>query len=826
MLKKLTTTLCLALSASTLSAQQLRPASSDKIYHEMSQLKHLVNVLYVAAHPDDENTRLLAWLVNQKNIRTGYLSLTRGDGGQNIIGSEQGEALGLIRTHELIEARKIDGAEQFFARAIDFGFSKTYTETFNHWDKNTLVGDAVWVIRNFKPDIIICRFPPNKDAGHGQHAASAIVAEEAFRAAADYKQYPEQLKYVGVWAPKSILWNTYKFGDRNTTSDDQFKMPVGDYLPTMGMGSGELAGISRSIHRSQGAGTPSVPGIQTEYFKYVGGDTINSKLFEHINTTWGRVGRPEIGDKIKQMLAAFDFKHPDASLPELISIRKMIATVSDAYWREQKLKEIDQIILDCSGIMAEFYGKTPHAVAGSSMPATLKVIGRSSYTDTKLIGINWGDGTDTICTVNLTGDSLVSLDHNTKISPDAALTEPYWLSSAPTSPGLFSIPGYDVLGKPETPPSLNITLKLSINKQVFSVQVPYSYKKLDPLKGDVVEQLRIVPKGSIAFVSGILIPNEQGNIPVSIKIHTYAPINNATLYVKERINNVMSLPNITLAANTDTLIQLVIPAAKWNATKSISEKYLYTVLESDNAVVNKNLHLIQYSHIPALQYFTDAYAKVIPRNWKYKAKNIGYIVGAGDVVPEILRQVGLNVDVLKEADLSDIISLKKYDAILVGIRAINVEKRMSAWMPLLLKYAESGGTLVMQYNTTQDMATTKMGPYPFSLASDKRVTEEQATVTVLDSNSKLLNQPNKITSDDFLGWVQERGLYFPVKVDDKYKTLLSMHDEGEEPLNTAVLYTPYGKGHYIYTSLSFFRQLPAGNTGAIRLLLNMLSVGK
>ncbi|MCD6065027.1 MAG: family deacetylase, partial [Flavipsychrobacter sp.] len=279
-------------------AQQVRPANSAQIYNEIARLKNLTNVLYFAAHPDDENTRLLAWLANDQHIRTAYLSLTRGDGGQNILGTEQGAALGLIRTHELIEARKLDGAEQFFTRAIDFGFSKTHQETFKHWNEDQLVSDAVWVIRKFRPDVIICRFPPNEQAGHGQHAASAIIAEKAFHAAGDPTKYPDQLKYYGAWQPKRIVFNSFRFGDRNTITTDNIKVPVGQYSPLIGMGYGELAGISRSIHKSQGAGTPSTPGVQTEYFKHVAGEPMTNSLFDGIDISWKRVKNPEIDRQI------------------------------------------------------------------------------------------------------------------------------------------------------------------------------------------------------------------------------------------------------------------------------------------------------------------------------------------------------------------------------------------------------------------------------------------------------------------------------------------------------------------------------------------------
>jgi LmbE family N-acetylglucosaminyl deacetylase len=785
-------------------------------------MQHLVNVLYVAAHPDDENTRLLAWLVNDRNVHTAYLSLTRGDGGQNILGSEQGEALGLIRTHELIEARKIDGAEQFFSRAIDFGFSKTYQETFRHWSQSQLTYDATWVMRKFRPDVVICRFPPNTMAGHGQHAASAIIGAAAYKAAGDQSQFPGQLSTYAAWHPKRILQNTYRFGDRNTTSEDQFKFQVGQYLPLLGMGSGELSGISRSVHKSQGAGTPSVPGMQKEYFKLIDGDTLTTSLFDGIDTSWGRVGRPDIGADLAGIIARFDFLHPDASIPALIALRSKVIEVKDEFWKNQKLAELDKTILDCSGLLAEVYAKQPQAVRGSTLPFTLHVIARSGAPVT-LQSIAWGNA-DTTTNLRIPVDVMLSFDHSITIPADAANTQPYWLASAHQTKDMFGIPSDSLLGLPEAAASLNTTLQIEIAGVSFAVRVPLSFKKLDPVKGDVVEQLRIVPDAVVAFNTGLLITRPDGAVQAEVRLHTFKDIKDATLVIAGAAGQVATVRGLNLTEGTDTLIQVHIDAAQAKSQSS-GDYSLTATLTAGGRTYDRSLHLIQYNHLPTLQYFTDPVARVLRANWKTTAKKIGYIEGAGDYIPTFLRLAGLEVDVLKDGDLTSAANLKKYDAIITGIRAVNVEKKMSYWLPVLMEYAKNGGTLVMQYNTLQDMATTKLGPFPFTL-SDKRVTEEDAAVTFVDPKARLLNYPNTITNADFDGWVQERGLYFPSKWDDNYKPLFSMHDEGEDPLTGCTLYAKTGKGNYIYTTLSFSRQLPAGNKGAIRLLMNMLSAGK
>lgn len=819
-MKKLLTIGILALSAIHTEAQQVRPASSTQIYHEIAQLNNLVNVLYLAAHPDDENTRLLAWLVNDQHINTAYLSLTRGDGGQNILGNEQGAALGLIRTHELLEARKMDGAGQYFTRAIDFGFSKNADETFKHWDKALLTKDVAWIYRKFRPDVVICRFPPNANAGHGQHAASAILAEEAYKVSGDKTMYPEQLKYYKAWQPKRVLFNSFRFGDRNTTAEDQFKLSVGQYSPGIGMGYGELAGISRSIHRSQGAGTPSIPGVQTEYFKLVAGDSFKTSLFEGIDITWGRVGRPEIGEQIQEILSAYDFNHPEKSLKALLALRKEIETVKNNYWRTQKLKELDELILHCSGLMAEVYTRQAEATRGETLSFTLRIIARSDE-PILLYSVKWLQS-DTTMRISLGKDSLLNFEKKITIPNNATYTEPYWLIDGNNDNGHFKVPADSLIGHPTTPHPLHITANIRIGGSDFTLNVPLSFKKLDPTHGDVIEQLRIVPDASVEFTSGLIVADGDGSVQATVRIHPNKSISNASLVVYSK-DMVYEAKALNLQKGIDTVIVAKFSSKEVN-TFSKDDFYLLANLQTDNGLCARQQNIIKYEHLPTLQYFTPAYAKVLRSNWKSTVKRIGYVEGAGDNVAEVLRLAGLQVDILSEQDIT-LERLKKYDAILTGVRVINTEKRMNYWMHILNQYVQQGGTLVMQYNTLQDMATTNIGPYPITLAN-LRVTEEDASIALLDAKHKTLNSPNKITNEDYADWVQERGLYFAGKWDDKYKPLFRMNDTGEKPLDGSTLYTQYGKGHYIYTSLAFFRQLPAGNKGAIRLLLNMLNVGK
>ncbi|KQT18510.1 hypothetical protein ASG31_07270 [Chryseobacterium sp. Leaf404] len=814
------------------SAQQIRPSKSSEIYRDLKTLKHLPKVLYLAAHPDDENTGLLSWLINDQNVETGYLSLTRGDGGQNLLGTEQGAALGLIRTHELLEARKLDGAQQFFTRAIDFGFSKNTTDTFKQWDEKSITADVVWVIRQFRPDVIICRFPPNAAAGHGQHAASAVVAEKAFRLAGDKNAFPDQLKYVNVWQPNRILWNTFRFGSNNTTSEKQLKVTVGQYDAQLGMGYGELAGLSRSLHKSQGAGTQSVAGIKTEYFSYVDGEPAKSTLFDGIDKTWTKEGNVDIDKSLDKIISNFNFNRPDLSLPDLLALRKKVAAMKESDFKKNKIKSLDQIILSCTGFMGEAVTNTAEAVAGENYSFRLNLISRAEN-PVILENVKWLNQSENF-NRKLSKDSLITIQHQVQIPSDAALTEPYWLAAPAKDAATFSVPDETSVGLPEAESPLNVLLDLKIGSEKFQVKLPLSFKKLDPVRGDVVEALRIVPALELKFSQPLYLvkENEDLNVSLNFKVNSNRQFNNGKvnlMFNGERLGG----GDVKAVKGKDFTVNFVIPNAELSLIKS-DQLQLEAGFVADGITYNKKQVLIQYPHLPSLQYFAPATVSVMKGDIKAAVKKVGYIQGAGDFIPEFLRIAGVQVDVLKDEDFYGNIDesgngslkrLSQYDAIVLGVRANNTEKKLGRWMPFLWSYVKAGGNLVMQYNTNQDATVDQLGMYSFSIAN-KRVTEENASVRFLNPNHKLLNYPNKITENDFSGWVQERGAYFPDKWDSAYEPLFEMRDTGEEPLQGSTLYAKYGKGNFIYTPLAFFRQLPAGNLGAARLFLNFLSAQK
>ncbi|WP_294218010.1 PIG-L family deacetylase [uncultured Chryseobacterium sp.] len=828
MFKKVFLGCILGFSTVLCSAQQVRPSKSSEMYRELKTLKHLPKVLYLAAHPDDENTGLLSWLVNDQNLETGYLSLTRGDGGQNLLGTEQGAALGLIRTHELLEARKLDGAQQFFTRAIDFGFSKNTTDTFKQWDENSITADVVWVIRTFRPDVIICRFPPTAAAGHGQHAASAVVAEKAFKLAGDKTAFPDQLRYVNVWQPKRLLWNTFRFGAVNTTAENQLKVTVGQYDAQLGMGYGELAGLSRSLHKSQGAGTQSVAGIRTEYFSHVAGEPAKATLLDGVTKTWTSKGNADIDQTLDKIIAAFNFNNPDLSLPALLALRKKVMALQDPELKKDKIKSLDRIILSCAGFMGEAVTNQPEAVAGNQYNFKVNLISRADN-PVILENIQWLNQSENL-NRKLAKDSLITIGHDIRIPADAALTEPYWLAKPAVNAATFSVPNDTLIGLPEAESPLNVMLGLKIGAEKFQVKLPLSFKKLDPVRGDVVEALRVVPALELKFAQPLYLvkDNEDLHLSVTLNVNSDQKFSNGKLnlmYNGERLGGA----DISSIQGKEITVDGIIPKAKLASIRS-NRLQLDADYVTGGITYNKKQVLIQYPHLPSLQYFAPATVAVMKGDIRSTVKKVGYIQGAGDFIPEFLRIAGIQVDVLKDEDFygnADASGdrLSQYDAIVLGIRANNTEKKLGRWMPFLWAYAKAGGNLVMQYNTNQDKTVDQLGMYPFNIAN-KRVTEEHAAVTFLNPTHKLLNFPNKITPDDFKGWVQERGAYFPDQWDAAYEPLFEMHDTGEEPLQGSTLYAKYGKGNFIYTPLAFFRQLPAGNTGAARLFMNFLSAQK
>ncbi|MFN5938287.1 MAG: PIG-L family deacetylase [Sphingobacteriales bacterium] len=812
-----------------LLAQTPKTWSSAEILSSMEKLNVLGSVLYVAAHPDDENTRLLAWLARDRQYRTGYLSITRGDGGQNLIGEEQGVALGLIRTQELLAARRIDGAEQYFTRAYDFGFSKSTEEALRVWDKEKILADVVWVIRKFQPDIIITRFPPDARAGHGHHSGSAVLAIEAFKAAGDPNRFTEQFsKGVKPWQAKRILWNTFNFGGNNTISNDQFKVDIGTYNALLGKGYGEIAAESRSQHKSQGFGVPASRGSSFEFFTLTGGEPIKSSLMDGITTNWDRVeGADEIKMLINELIKSFSYHQPSQSVKQLVTLYKKVRSLSDSYWKSQKLKEIQQLIEACSALYVEAYSTQPYIVQGDSIRFNLQMINRSQ-TVMQLINMKLNSFDSTV-QIKLPFNQSISISNSLPVSEDYEISQPYWLREK-MNPGSFQVVNQELIGKAENGPSFEAQFEIEIEQEKFTITRPVWYKHTDPVKGELFDPLAVVPPVSLNTDPGILLfrKDQMQSKPYTVSATAYTRIDSsiATLHNRTQQKE-KDIKNISLAISKGMNKNVVVQYSN-SELNGTDVDLIQSSLEYKNSKLNQANYLalasIQYDHIPPIKYFYQDGISVLNLDIRTSGKKAGYVKGAGDKIPEALIQLGYQVDYLDEKALSG--TLSEYDVIVMGVRAYNIHEWLVGAYPALMKYVEEGGVLLAQYNTNSfvgPLRGIKIGPYDLTI-SNGRITDENSAVQFVDPGHPLLNWPNKISNADFNGWIQERGIYFADRWSTEYKPVLAMRDPGEkEDRLGSIVMASHGKGRFIYTGLVLFRQLPAAVPGAYRLFANLIA---
>ncbi|MGZ5254724.1 MAG: PIG-L family deacetylase [Flavitalea sp.] len=813
-------------AVSKLSAQQY---NSAEIYSDIQKLKVLGSVLYIAAHPDDENTRLLAFLAQERQYRTGYLSLTRGDGGQNLIGDEQGIDLGLIRTQELLAARKVDGAEQFFTRAFDFGFSKSTTEALKKWNEEKILADAVWVIRNFQPDIIITRFPEDDRAGHGHHSASAVIAHRAFIAAADSTKFPEQFKFgVKPWKTRRLFWNTFNFGGNNTTSPDQLKVDVGGYNPVLGLSYGEIAATSRSQHKSQGFGVPASRGASYEFFTQWEGDKAGSDPMEGIDVSWKKAGNA-FEPSIDVILKEYSLFNPAASLKSLVALKKQFNNLPDSYWKKRKVLELDRIIERASGLFLDATTNNEYAIQGDSVRVNLVAINRSgANVRLKNIGLSTFDSS---INRSLTNNTSYTLQQVFPVPDSMPVSHPYWMIER-MEDASFVVNNQELIGKPWNDPAMSVSFVVEIEGEELQIRKPVQYKYTDPVKGELYQPITVVPAVTLTTDPSILVfrKTEKQKKEMLVNLH-------ANKEIKGYNANVYARMGSKQYENKDAALDLNAGSAK---------DYLFTISNAD-MLKNEQLQLqayselkngkelqpayltttsIKYDHIPNIHYFYPDAVKLLNIDLKTAGKKIGYIEGAGDRVPIALQQMGYEVTFLKEKDITSTY-LAHFDAIITGVRAYNVHSFLQARYSILMDYVEKGGNLIVQYNTNNQLGGIKsrIGPYPFNI-SRGRITDENSPVEMVIKDHPVLNYPNKIVQKDFEGWIQERGIYFADQPDPRYQSPLKMNDPDENSLGGSLLVGDYGKGTFVYTGLVFFRQLPAGVPGAYRLLANIIALNR
>jgi LmbE family N-acetylglucosaminyl deacetylase len=789
--------------------RELSGAAAEKL--ALEKLNVTGSVLMVAAHPDDENTALLAYFARGRKLRTGYLSLTRGEGGQNLIGPQQGDALGVIRTQELLAARRIDGAEQFFTRAIDFGFTKTAAETFDKWGHDKILSDVVWVVRRFQPEVIILRFSGTPRDGHGQHQASAILGKEAYFAAADPARFPEQLKWVKPWQAKRLMWNTFGFTKEQEAETaklpNKVEVDLGDYDPVLGYSYGEIAGASRSMHRSQGMGAPERKGTQKNFLQTIAGDPAKKDAFDGIDLTWDSIpGSAEVSRLLAEANRTFDLEHPEKTVPLLLKAEPLMAALHRPV-AERKHRELLDAIALCAGLNRE------------NLPVTLESVsmdGIAHCPEAKASG------------KPLPGNAPETVSLSVTIPADQPYSQPYWLRY-PKQGETYTVPDQTEIGLAENPPLFQAHFKIRMEGQELAFMRPAVYRYIDRVQGELMRPIVVEPPVAVEMPSqAIIFPTPSGKtVPVQVTANAAAQSGVIRLEAPTGWSVTPDSREFHLTeAGTEAVVAFHVTPPSSDAKGT-----LRATAKVDDHLINVGTEVLSFPHIPAQTLFPPASINIARADIRTLAKRVGYVMGAGDEEPEALRQIGIEVSLLAPDDLARG-DLSRFDAVVTGVRAYNTRADLRANHERLLDYVSQGGTLVVQYNVLEGGFTAgdptilaHIGPYSLKTGRD-RVTVEEAPVVFPTPDSPLLREPNKITEKDFEGWVQERGLYFASEWDSRYKPLFEMHDPGEKPMLGGTLYTKYGKGAYVFTPLSWFRELPAGVPGAFRVFANLLSAGK
>ena len=808
---------------------------------KLAELNNLGSVMMIGAHPDDENNALLAYLARGRHVRTAYLSLTRGEGGQNLIGPEQGDELGIIRTQELLAEHRIDGSEQYFTRAIDFGFSKTAAETLTKWPREKILGDVVWNIRRFRPDVIILRFTGTPRDGHGHHQVSAILGKEAFSAAADPNRFPEQLKYVKPWQAMRLMTNLAAFNAEQEKEiakiPDKLELDLGAYSPQLGMSWGEIAGWSRSLHRSQGQGSPERRGEIRNYFVTNAGDKPKKDLLEGVNLSWSRVnGGSPITAILDQAAQSLNPEHPEAELPLLAKARPLIASVAESSkdpLAERKLKELDETMAECSGLWADAQSDKFDVVPGASLKVTLTALDRLpdqiTLTSARLTGME-GLPPSAVAPAVLQFNKASQYPVNVKVPDSEPYSQPYWLRE-PRQNSTYTVTDQQLVGNAEDAPVLSAEFKFKLAGVEITLVRPVQHRFTDRVQGELTRPLAVVPPVGVQFDGNaqVFANNQPRKIEVPVKANVAKVSGDVRLEIPAGWQVSPESQHFELMSVDEQRVLTF----DLNPPAQDSQGTVTATATVGGKQISLNTRVIDYPHIPIQTLFPPAQVKVVRADIRILSHNIGYVMGAGDEIPESLRQLGCDVTMLSADDLTHG-DLSRFDAIVTGVRSFNTRPDLRANYQRLFKYAEDGGTLVVQYNTPEggpggtvvdSPVLEHVGPYPIKTGRD-RVTVEEAPVTFPNPQLALLHAPNEITPGDFEGWIQERGLNFASEWDPRYQSVLESHDPGEKPLQGGELYAKYGKGAYIFTCYDWFRELPGGVPGAFRLFANMLSAAK
>jgi len=744
------------------------PARAQGIYPSTASVRvqnapERMRVLWIAAHPDDEDTQLIAWLARGRRVETAYLSLTRGDGGQNLIGNELGEALGVIRTEELLAARRIDGAHQYFARGYDFGFSKTADETRKHWPQDSLLNDVVTVMRAFRPHIVITTFSGTPRDGHGQHQISAIVAREAYNLAADTVRFPVAT-FGRPWTPLKF----YRLA-RFSPQDRTIAINVGEYDPYLGLSYQEIAADSRSQHKSQGEGTLRRKGVVWDYLTREDSRVPapaakdEQSIFAGLDTTKllvqdGRVTPPEL---------------PSPIALEAVADRRSLA------------------VGDSARITMTLYnrGRVPVVISPVEFQR-VTVAPDSSYRWTE-----WFVGKE--------------------------ITQPWWLAQ-PRNGDLFT-PKIDGISEDERERrSWAHVMVQPVGGAQMEISSPMVFHYVDRVRGDVQQPLIVAPGISITLEQAEAMARANGQFNQLVRttlrsaMSDTAPVT-VTLTLPRGLSADSLSRTVTMAPGSVRTL-----AFKVRGTLPRGSHLITATAAAKGQTFRSGYVPIDYPHIDPERIYRpstlaiNAVDVLLPPHL-----NVAYIPGVGDNVAPVLQQLGVPLTIIDPDEIPQT-DLGKFSAIVVGPRAYQASGSLQSNNDYLLSYVRNGGRMVVQYGQGE-MQRPGIMPYPMALKQPaERVTDENAPVTFTDPKSPLLNSPNKITQDDFKGWVQERATYMPSTFDSRYRTMLAMNDPGEQPNRAAILAAAYGRGTYIYVPLALFRQLPAGVPGGARIFANLL----
>jgi LmbE family N-acetylglucosaminyl deacetylase len=828
------TAVALTLVASAHSSAQSPPASSGAaILERLRAFQEMGSVLHIAAHPDDENTQLITYLARGRRVRTAYLSITRGDGGQNVLGGEFGAQLGLIRTHELLAARRLDGGRQFFTRAIDFGFSKDPQETLKIWDEQAVLSDVVRVIRTFRPDVIVTRFSPQASRTHGHHTASAILAVEAFKLAGDRTAFPDQLKDLQPWQPKRILINRGLGGGRGGGGEG-VQLDVGGTDVLLGESFSTIASRSRAMHKSQGFGNFGGGGrggggrSRTESFQLLAGEPAKKDIFDGIDVHWTRVGGgAEIGKLVREVIAKFKPEDPGASVPDLLILRRKLIALPDEPLVREKRGDFDQILQACLGLVVESTVTRAEVSPGDSV-AIENSVSRKGKVPVTWLGVRYPTLTKEVKRTEslpidqvavMTGRVPVTVHDQQVLPADTPVSQPYWLRE-PSAVGTYRVAEPNLIGQPLGPSPLLVEHVFEVAGQTFVVPVAPTARVIE--NGKPIERsVEVVPPVFLSFPFEVarFAPGQKRNVQVTVTSNR--PGVTGELSLSAPAGWKVAPRSQTFQIDTDSPAKYafeVTPPAHATSASLVAQATVGG-RTYDNGRVD-----IRYDHIGHLLLQPAARLTAASFDLNIRGRNVGYLEGAGDSVAECLTQMGYTVKPLSTTALTEE-GLRGLDAVVIGVRAFNVRKDLGQHMPALFAFAEAGGNLIVQYNRPEGLKSDRFAPYELGL-SGQRVTDEQSPVTFLAPDHPALNTPNKITRADFDGWVQERGIYFPNEWDQHFKAILAFKDPNEPPLEGGILIAAHGRGNVIYTSLAWFRELPAGVPGAYRLFANLVSLGK